>query len=161
LAGPPPRTNPQTVAEILASEVREIPRYRTIPQGSANTLVRETISSAHGSKQDRHGKCRVSGVEGGGLRVGCRVSSAKLRSTGVLEFWSNGFRKRFFHHSTTPILHHSNLLPMTNRAARETFDFVLPHELLPECNLIRRGLPVHAEDLLPRPYKALRVAMAF
>jgi hypothetical protein len=50
---------------------------------------------------------------------------------------------------------------MTNRTARETFDFVLLHKLLPERDLIRRGLPIHAEDLLARPYKTLGVAMAF
>src|SRR5262249_12960223 len=130
-------------------------------QGSGSTLDRETMPSAHGSKRDRGAGRRVSRVEARVSGVGCRASSVKLRSTGVLEFWSNRFRKRFFHHSTNPILHHSILLPMTNRTARETFDFVLLDEFLPERNLIRRRLPVHAEDLLPRPYKALRIAMAF
>src|SRR5262249_58573549 len=61
------------------------------------------------------------------------------------------------HHSNTP----SPILSMTNRTARETFDFVLLYKLLPERNLVRRRLPIHAEDLLPRAHKALRAAMAF
>src|SRR5262249_1610720 len=119
------------------------------------------MPSAHGLKRDRGAGRRVSRVEARVSGVGCRASSVKLRSTGVLEFWSNRFRKRFFHHSTNPILHHSILLPMTNRAARENFDFVLLYKLLPERNLVRRRLPIHAEDLFTRAHKALRAAMAF
>src|SRR5262249_22729808 len=101
-----------------------------------------------------------------GSRLGCRVSGVGLHqlNSGVPECWSFGVidsENVSFHHSTNPILHHSILLPMTNRAARETFDLVLLHKLLAKCNLVRRWLPIHAEDLFTRAHKALRIAMAF
>ena len=76
----------------------------------------------------------------------------RVRESHVFSHFPNPIQPEF---SVTP------LLPMTNRTARETFDFVLLHKLLPERDLIRRGLPIHAEDLLARPYKTLGVEMAF
>jgi hypothetical protein len=61
------------------------------------------------------------------------------------------------HHYSTPSL---IFLSVTNRATRQALDLVFLHEFLSKRDLIR-GLPIHAEDLLARSYKTLRVAMAF
>src|SRR4030095_9366517 len=103
-AGPPHPTSPPPVAEILVLRIREIARCRPIPRGSASTPDRERTPAVRESKRDRGGKSQASGV-------GFRVSSLKLWSTGVLECWSNASRDSSFHHFTTPMLHHSNLLP--------------------------------------------------
>src|SRR5262245_54778334 len=85
-------------------------------------------------------------------------------NSGASEGWRVGFTHPKKDFSITPLFQYSItpfFLSMTNRAARETFDPVLLDEFLPECNLIRRRLPVHAEDLFTRAHKALRAAMAF
>jgi hypothetical protein len=51
------------------------------------------------------------------------------------------------------------LLSVANRAAREPLGLVLLHKLSPKRDLIRRWLPIHVEDLLPRPNKLFRIAV--
>ena len=62
-----------------------------------------------------------------------------------------------FQYSIIPSFHS---LPVTNRAACEPLDLVLLHKFLPQSDLIRRRLPIHVEDLFPRPNKPLRIAVA-
>jgi hypothetical protein len=67
--------------------------------------------------------------------------------------------------STTPLLQYSIIpifsLSMANRAASEPLDLVFLHEFLPKYDLIRGRLPIHVENLFPRPNEALRIPMAF
>jgi hypothetical protein len=49
---------------------------------------------------------------------------------------------------------------MTNRTACEFLDIVLLDKFCSERDLIRRRLPLHAEDLLTRPHKTLRITVA-
>src|SRR4249919_2724201 len=96
-------------------------------------------------------------IKSGGVR--CRVSgvgfhdNSKLKTIGVMELWSNDSEHApLFQHSIVPSFHS---LPVTNRAACEPLDLVLLHEFLPQNDLIRWWLPIHVEDLFPRPHKSL------
>src|SRR5437899_9556223 len=52
-------------------------------------------------------------------------------------------------------------LSVTGRTARELLDVVFLHKLKTQRQLIRRRLPVHVKDLLPRPYETFGRAVAF
>ena len=95
--------------------------------------------------------------------VECRVSSvgfhdnSKLKTIGVMEWWSNDSEHApLFQHSIVPSFHSSSV---TNRTACKALDLVLLHKFLPKDDLIRRRLPIHVEDLLSRPNKLLRIAV--